>query len=401
MPVRLFTGLPGNGKTAFMVEELIAQSKKGERPIFQHGIDGLAPGLATELANAKCWNAVDFQITGDCTCKSGTADVLRAEGLVEFLRPGATNPVWEQEMEVGRPHAHLVPDGALIFIDEAWRDFGHLHDASRQATPKHVLALAEHRHRGIDFVWTTQMPLQLYPFARALVAGHIHCVRRFGTSFVDVYEWQELNEEVKSGAKRENATKSTRALPKAVFDSYKSAEVHTIKARLPWAKILTIPAAVIAVIFAAVLVLKYFRPSAVSDRLGAKVTDSAAAESAPEHEPNRRASRKDQDTPWTVESYAAAHTPRISTLPWSAPIFDGRAVTADPALYCVASGAGLDAQGEEQAASCSCFTEQATPYAIEDAACRMVARRGQPYNPYRSAERQAISETPARSPGPG
>ncbi|WP_223903055.1 zonular occludens toxin domain-containing protein, partial [Lactobacillus laiwuensis] len=127
MPIELFTGQPGNGKTALMMERLVAEAKAANRPIFAVGIDGLDPGLATVLDDARHWNDKD------------------AEGN------------------------YIVPNGSLIFVDEAWKWFGHLHDATRQQTPRHVLELAEHRHRGLDFVWTTQQPNQLYPFVRGLI----------------------------------------------------------------------------------------------------------------------------------------------------------------------------------------------------------------------------------------
>ncbi|MDC6711128.1 zonular occludens toxin domain-containing protein, partial [Leclercia adecarboxylata] len=149
------------------------------------------PGLATALDDAREWNAKDSQ--GN----------------------------------------YVVPDSSLIFVDEAWKWFGHLHDATKQSTPKHVLDLAEHRHRGLDFVWTLQQPNQLYPFVRGLIGSHSHVVRRFGTKFIDVFRWGELQEDIKSSGKRELAQRTTRLLPSASFGSYKSAEVHTIKAKLP------------------------------------------------------------------------------------------------------------------------------------------------------------------------
>ena len=125
------------------MRRLLKDAAKAERPIVAAGIDGLEPGLAMVLDDPRKWNDKD------------------ADGN------------------------YLVPDGSIIYVDEAWKWFGHLQDASRQATPPHVVALAEHRHRGLDFVWTTQMPNQLYPFVRGLIGAHTHCVRRFGTQFVD------------------------------------------------------------------------------------------------------------------------------------------------------------------------------------------------------------------------
>lgn len=331
MPIELFTGLPGNGKTAFMVERLLQESKKAERPLVAIGIDGLAPGLALQLDDPRNWNDKD------------------ASG------------------------AHIVPDGALVFVDEAWKWFGHLHDAGRQATPPHVLALAEHRHRGIDFVWTTQMPAQLYPFARSLVARHTHVVRRFGTQFVDLFTWEELNEDVKSGAKRENAQKVVRTLPKEVFDQYKSATLHTIKRRLPM-KLFVLPVAVVASVALLWYGINAFRPSAMTERLGAKGTDSALAEAAP-------LDSVSQDTPadeLSVADYIKRQQPRIALAPWSAPLYDDRAATVDPQLFCMSGG-----PGEGRARDCMCMTEQGTRYQVRQEICEDQARHGPVYNPFR------------------
>ena len=110
-------------------------------------------------------------------------------------------------------------------------------------------------------IWTAQGPNQIYPFARPLIADHHHTVRRFGTQVIDVFKWEELQEEVKSTARRELAIRQTRALPKAVFGRYKSAEEHTIKRKLPWRLVLLpmIPIAVAGCAWWAYLTL---RPSA-------------------------------------------------------------------------------------------------------------------------------------------
>ena len=85
--------------------------------------------------------------------------------------------------------------------------------------------------------------------------------------------------------------------------------------------------------------------------------------------------------------------PRISTMPWTAPIFDDRQARADPQLVCMASLEGLDAQGVRQDASCRCLTEQGTAYELSQPECRTLARNGPVYNPYR--ERRRIGGTSA------
>lgn len=363
MPIELFTGLPGNGKTAFMVERLIAESKKGERPIIAAGIDGLAPGLATNLEDARNWNQVDPHGVATCDCEASPTI-----------------------------HAHVIPDGSLIFVDEAWKYFGHLHDASRQATPKHVLDLAIHRHRGIDFVWTTQAPNQIYPHARGLIARHTHVVRRFGTRFCDLFSWEELNEDVKSPAKREAAMRATRALPNQVFDQYKSATQHTIKMRLPM-KLFVIPVAVVLALASGYFAFQKLKPDAITERITGK--DPSAAQAAPGPSNDADGKRKTYET---AEDYLKAHTPRIHAMPWTAPVFDGRNVTADPQLICIKSGAGLDGNGEFKKAGCTCLTEQGTAYAMTKADCERSATTGPAYNPYKE---RSEDRTRDRERGPG
>lgn len=353
MPIKIYSGMPGNGKTALMMEELHADAAKAERPIFAAGIAGLSPGLATTLDDPRKWNEIVPDVAGDCDCDKGP--------------PG---------------HAHVVPTGAKVFVDEAWKWFGHLHDATRQATPAHVLALAEHRHRGIDFVWTIQMPNQVYPFSRGLIADHLHVVRRFGTKFIDVFAWPELNEDVKSAAKRENAQRTTRTLPTKVFNSYKSAEVHTIKAKLPL-KVVLLP---FLFVTGAVL-LWYAYNSLRPENMAGTLTGATDAPPGAAAAPIGAAAASERQRPMTTVEYAAAHLPRFATMPHTMPIFDDRAPVTDPILVCASTDGGYTDQGEYRGSECQCQTEQGTRYDMSDGECRRVARWGQPYNPYRAPSR--------------
>ncbi|WP_309261186.1 hypothetical protein [Lysobacter arvi] len=81
--------------------------------------------------------------------------------------------------------------------------------------------------------------------------------------------------------------------------------------------------------------------------------------------------------------YAREHLPRFPSMPWTAPIFDDRQVTADPQLVCAAAGAGEDVNGNWREASCTCLTEQGTTYDIPQGECMALARKGPRYNPYK------------------
>lgn len=360
MPIDVFTGQPGNGKTSFMMERLVAEAKKkNPRPLWAGGIDGLAPGLASVLKDPREWNAVK----PGCTC---TCDDTENEAPCD---------------------AHVIPNGSLIFIDEAWKWFGHLHDATRQATPLHVLKLAEHRHRGIDFVWTTQMPNQLYPFVRGLIGTHTHVVRRFGTQFVELFRWNELQEDVKSISRRENAVRTTSVLPKGNRDKWKSAEEHTIKASIPW-RLGVLPVALIVVVLAGTFVYKRMRPEAVAE----SATGTSGASGLPDARVGAGgASNTQAEVMYTSpEAYVAALTPRIEYLPASAPVYDGRAVKQYPDAYCVIASPGHDANGDWSDGGCTCYTQQMTRVKMHPDACRTIALERGEFDPFREPPAEPV-----------
>lgn len=373
MPIISYTGLPGHGKTSLMVEHLLREAKKTDdrRDLWAAGIDGLQPGLAELLKDPKQWNAVRPGET--CTCH----DTENSEAC----------------------NSHVIPNGSLIFVDEAWKWFGHLHSASRTANPPHVLELAEHRHRGIDFVWTFQQPSQIYPFARGLMGEHYHVVRRFGTRMIDVFKWEELNEDVKSVAKREAAQRTTRAIPTDAHDHYKSAEVHTIKAKIPW-KVILLPVMVVAALGLGWLAYDMLRPDNMGDTLGIGSTASGVAAAGDAANGSAPAAKVKS---WeTAADYARDHLPRFPGAPWTAPIFDQRGATADPKLYCMSSERGEDGQGGVAESSCTCHTEQGTQYLIPFIECQRFARRGPVYNPYQErGESDGQGAQVAQQPQPG
>lgn len=376
MPIELITGLPGTSKTTRLVARMIEESKKeNPRPLVAMGINGLKPGLAMILDDPRRWAEITDRTQGPCTCP---------------LIGGSIDP----NTGTYPPHTHRIPAGALVFVDEAWKWFGHLHDASRQVTPKHVLDLAEHRHMGIDFVWTAQSPQQIYPFARAMVSTHTHIVRKFGTHLCDLYTWGELQEDFKSESRRAAALKTTSAMPKHAWEWFTSTQENTIKAKIPF-RVVALPLLVVVAVLAGWFAWSKLRPSEMAET-AARGPNPGLPGSAPSEE--RPARRSQSEQPISPAEYAALHLPRFATMPHTAPIFDNREPVADPLLLCMSSpGGGLDAQGEERGPSCTCLTEQGTKYDISEPECRRVARWGQPYNPYRRTSGEA-SQRPHEPP---
>lgn len=319
MPITVLTGLPGNGKSLRMVSMIQEAAEKGDRPIVVAGLDGLVDGPWTILDDPTKWQ--------DCE------------------------------------------DGSLIFVDEAWKWFGHLHDARGAKTPQHVLALAEHRHRGIDFVWTTQAPAQLYPFARQLIAEHTHIVRKAGTGACELYTWPELQDDVKGVASRGRAHRTFWMHPKKLFDMYKSASINTIKPKLPWAKLAIIPGLLLALGFCVWYVLDYF---ARLDE-GAQVVEPSAARPVLTQWDDVTVIPQTADL--RVTDPLAFIRPRIPGLPWTAPAYDDVPMADPPRYWCFISH-------KQPESTCRCVTDQGTTYMLPDALCRVAATEGV-YDPIR------------------
>lgn len=166
--ITLITGAPGAGKSAALVA-LLADLAKG-RPIYVDGIPDLKiPHV--ELEDPRRWH-------------------------------------------------ELVPDGAVVVIDEVqrvWRPTG-----PGQKVGADIAALETHRHRGLDFYIVTQHPKLLHANVRNLVGRHVH-LRDTGVLGRWWCEWPEASD---PGSYRSAPVKKRYRLPKASFGLYKSASEH-------------------------------------------------------------------------------------------------------------------------------------------------------------------------------
>lgn len=257
MALILVTGVPGTGKTAFIVAELEKIAATG-RKIFVDNIPGLKvehyrAGKITEWQKGT-WLHIDQY--------KRTAPALAME---EEEDEGDGNENWIQNPEVvkdkdGNLHRLAFDDhgqvvgsvayeshkGAVLFIDEAQRHFRPRPSGS--VVPDHVAALEVHRHQGLDIYLITQRPGLLDANVRALCGKHI-ALR--STPFGRYkYEWPEVGD-IESKTSRDTAAKSRYKLPKHVFGLYKSAEAHTKhKHTLPLAGKVLIVALPVALFFA-------------------------------------------------------------------------------------------------------------------------------------------------------
>ena len=268
---------------------------------------------------------------------------------------------------------NVLPDGAVALVDECYEHGMLPKMPPGAAVPAHIEQLAKHRHRGLDFIFVCQSPdKQCHVFTHDLIESHTHVRRRFGTSFVHlrVFDRYEKNPEKAHPIRLER-----KRLPKHVFGLYQSTELDTTERKIPWYFIATAVGVPLA------LGLMYYTFGNMGERLGGEAmaaTGGAAATKTTEPLGDGGAGREAM----TAADYIARFTPRIPSQPWSAPAYDDLSVSSEPPrLFCMLSGAGLDANGEAQDANCTCLTEQGTRYLLPHDTCRVVAMNGQ-YEPY-------------------
>ncbi len=316
------TGQPGHGKTLYALYLALQFVKEG-RAVYAHGVKDLKYGPT---------------------------------GFIALDDPRA----WE-----------ALPDNSVVLIDECYSTFPNRNMAT--TPPPYVEAMARHRHRGFDFLLVHQQPNQVDPFVRGLVDRHTHVRRKFGMNAAVLKEWDYSSP---NPLKDEPLRKPLWRYPKAVYDLYTSATMHTVKRRIPWYVWALIPMAcyVFYVYHKLTTGPVVPTPEALSKFAGAAPPAGAATQGAVSV--GGAASRAAQG------DYVTWVRPRQGGIPWTAPAYENLAPQSKPELYCMVSSAGTDAQGRAGAGGCTCLTEQGTRAEVASQDCERYAVDGL-YNPYR------------------
>jgi len=323
--ITLGTGLPGNGKTLFMLWYLKRKADKENRPVFYHNVKDLNPDV---LGN---WSTFDPEKWYD------------------------------------------LPSGSIVLIDECQDIFPKKPNGA--ALPEHFTKLNTHRHLGIDLFLITQHPSLIDNSVRRLVGQHFHSIRKFGLQRATIYEWSSCASSPELDSAQKNSVVMKWKFPKEVFGWYKSAEVHTVKRAIP-AKLVLAVLFVVGVFSYGYYALDRFQQKGKEKQaeLAAKqpvmqegvvpVSSVAPAASQPGH----------VDPVADAEQYMFNHTPRVANLPETAPRYDGLTVPTRvpvPAM-CVQIG---DVRSEKPI-RCQCYTQQATKLDVEFNMCMDIARNG-------------------------
>ena len=269
---------------------------------------------------------------------------------------------WVQLDEQGVKDWEALPDGSIIVIDEAQYIFP-TRDP-KKPLPEFILALSEHRHRGFDFFVITQSPMLLDAGFRRFVGKHTHYERVFGLQSAKRFEWEKCQSDVDDYFVRKSAVISRVSFNKKYFGVYKSAEIHTVKRKIPF-KVFA-PFILLAIIIGAGWYHFHDRfdtPASVE-----AVKERVDSTTNPDSFSLNAIGSSKQKRPMTQDEYIALRTPRVADIPSSAPIYDELTKPRSfPRAQCMRA---------EATGNCKCYSQQATKLNISQSVCNSIVDNG-------------------------
>lgn len=313
MAINLFSGLPGHGKTLRALWAVEKLRKESGRDVYYHRIKELTlPWLAMD--DPRLW----FQL----------------------------------------------PHGSIIVIDEAHEVFPKRPPGSK--VPEYVDKLAVHRHSGYDIFLITQHAMnQLDHFVRGLIEQHHHSVRLFNLERARVHMWPTFCETINDWHSKKEAVTEIWKFPKELYGCYKSAEVHTVRAKVPWK-----PFAVIGGGGIALVGLAYLAYAQLWANVGGeleKVTGSGPGSISQSVNPLASVRAASLD--------ASEFAPSVPAAPFSAPFYrEAVKVTQAPQIV----GCGMtviEAQGDKTI-DCKCHTQQGNRVELPVRVCMQYVKNG-------------------------
>ncbi|WP_426991912.1 zonular occludens toxin domain-containing protein [Methylomonas sp. CM2] len=331
--IELFTGTPGTGKTAFVVDRLLDFVKDNpERTIYQHGINEL------QIPHVKVY------------CHSDQCDLCgRQRPLIEARKADGYKPLYVENW------IEWKEENSLIIIDEVQR----IWRKNITKPGEDITRLETHRHYGIDFWLISQNPGLITPSVRDLVGHHMHLVSKWNGRWQ--YEWFECKENPQNIS---GAVTRRYSLPKRVYGLYKSAEMHTKQNR-------KLPPQLYFLIFAVLFTLfGAYRFSKKIFNGGKESSVPVVVDSKNEHKNSVVDGIKPSDS-LPIKDFPD-FKPSIEGLIESAPAYrDLIKVTSAPLLAaCV-----------KYHDDCRCYTTQGSPYPSTKEYCGEVVK-GNRFNPY-------------------
>lgn len=317
--ISLSTGLPGAGKTLYTIAFVKELSEREGRPVYYSGIKDLALP----------WIEIEPEKWYEC------------------------------------------PHGAIILIDECQRIFRPRGSGAK--VPEFVSRLETHRHDGHDIFLITQHPMLMDANVRRLTERHSHISRRFGMHRATILQFESCKEQPL--VHQQQAQRLEWKYPKEVFSYYKSAEVHTVKRRLPVQYFVMFLAPLVVIGLGYVFVSRYYQNGEITapwiKKEQKEIADAKPTSTTPVPSPSAPSSsiaQSDKKRPMTTAEYIEAHQPRIEGLAYTAPVYD-EVTKPDEApipVACVTS----------KTKGCQCWSQQATRLHMPEQLCEQIVKNG-------------------------
>lgn len=189
----LYTGLPGSGKTCFLVEKVLMNLEKWG--FYEEAVD--SDGNRVKVKRRVLTNINGLLIDHE---------KIDGDDLMNW-------PEWAKP-------------GDLIIFDEVQKPWP-LTGANKEQ-PKCITELETHRHYGIDMIFLTQHPMLVNTALPRLCSQHLH-IRKLGNSrFATVYEWDGVSRTL---LYKNSFAKKPWRRSKAAEKLYRSSALHTKQKR--------------------------------------------------------------------------------------------------------------------------------------------------------------------------
>ncbi|MFK5856643.1 MAG: zonular occludens toxin domain-containing protein, partial [Bacteroidota bacterium] len=307
----LFTGLPGAAKTLNLIKYVYENKQFQNRNIYYFGIEDLA---STSEIDLSAW-------------KELTEDQVH---------------LWYE-----------MDDSPVILIDEVqkiWRKRG-----TSSAIPFDVQHLETHRHLGVDILMTCQNPMQIDHEVRGLIQQHWHFERPANLKQGRKFEFETCVTDPKKDKFQAIQTRRYK-VDKKYFGCYKSAEVHTHGARIPFKLYLVVVGLIICFMF-----FVYAYKVVIADR-GDR--DNLID--------NNSLSSPGQYVQTASSTYLNQFTARYSEIPFSQPFYDDLVKPKSyPYVY------GCQNIKVNDINNCTCSSLQGSRIAIPEDYCLSFINNGQ------------------------
>lgn len=282
--LRMVTGIPGHGKTSYMLS-LFLQEK--ERPRFATHIEGL-----------------DYDKHG----------ITKLDHLKDIF---------------------TLPPGSLVLCDEAQKFLRPR--AKGEQVADWVTEFETHRHKGIDLWYITQHPMLIDTHVRRLTEEHWHIFRPFGMRRLSsVRKWEGVQENPNDYHAMQQAQVVVANAPSWVFNEYKSTVLDTNQVRFP--RKLIYSGLALLLVFSVVAFQGYRFWAHHADDVATPITDvKPVPVSKGAHVMTASANR---DKKITLDDFA----PVSPLAPWTAPVYAGaaRMVAVPRFAGCMASAKGCE-----------------------------------------------------------